>query len=106
MTVVETCDARMSVAIDVGGTFTDVFVVDECGGRVTVAKVASTPEDPAAGVLDALAQAEIDLAQVGFVSHGSTVATNALITRRFPPVAMGDHARVSGHHRGASWEQG
>lgn len=88
MTVVETCDARMSVAIDVGGTFTDVFVVDERGGRVTVAKVASTPEDPAAGVLDALAQAEIDLAQVGFVSHGSTVATNALITRRFPPVAM------------------
>lgn len=87
MTVVE-ADARLRVAIDVGGTFTDVFILDERAGRVTVAKVASTPEDPAAGVLDALARVEVDLAQVGFLAHGSTVATNALITRRFPPVAM------------------
>jgi N-methylhydantoinase A len=80
--------ATTRLAIDVGGTFTDLFILDERGGRVSVAKVPSTPEDSAAGVLIGLEQAEVDLASVGFLSHGSTVATNALITRRFPPVAM------------------
>jgi N-methylhydantoinase A len=76
------------VAIDVGGTFTDLFILDERQGRVSVAKVPSTPDDPAAGILAALEHGEIDLGEVGFLSHGSTVATNALITRRLPSVAM------------------
>jgi N-methylhydantoinase A len=79
---------RLRVAVDVGGTFTDVFVLDEDTSDVRVAKVPSTPRDPMQGVMDGVAAAEIDLADVTLFSHGTTVATNALITRRFPASAM------------------
>jgi N-methylhydantoinase A len=72
----------------VGGTFTDVFVLDEDTADVRVAKVPSTPSDPMEGVLDGVAAADVDLADVSLFSHGTTVATNALITRRFEPAAM------------------
>jgi N-methylhydantoinase A len=76
------------VAVDVGGTFTDVFVLDEESADVRVAKVPSTPRDPMQGVMDGIAAAELDLGDVTLFSHGTTVATNALITRRFPPAAL------------------
>jgi N-methylhydantoinase A len=79
---------RLRVAVDVGGTFTDVFVLDEDTADVRVAKVPSTPRDPMQGVMDGVAAAEVDLADVTLFSHGTTVATNALITRRFPASAM------------------
>jgi N-methylhydantoinase A len=72
----------------VGGTFTDVFVLDEDSADVRVAKVPSTPRDPMEGVMDGVAAADVDLADVTLFSHGTTVATNALITRRFPAAAM------------------
>jgi N-methylhydantoinase A len=78
----------LRVAVDVGGTFTDVFVLDEDNAAVRVAKVPSTPRDPMQGVMDGVAAAEVDLADVTLFSHGTTVATNALITRRFPAAAM------------------
>jgi N-methylhydantoinase A len=74
--------------VDVGGTFTDVFVLDEDTADVRVAKVPSTPRDPMEGVMDGVAAAQVDLADVTLFSHGTTVATNALITRRFPPSAV------------------
>ncbi len=80
--------ARLRVAVDVGGTFTDVFVLDEDSADVRVAKVPSTPRDPMQGVMDGVEAADVDLADVTLFSHGTTVATNALITRRFPPAAM------------------
>jgi N-methylhydantoinase A len=76
------------VAVDVGGTFTDVFVVDEESGDVSVAKVPSTPRDPREAIMDGVAAANVDLDDVTLFSHGTTVATNALITRRFPRIAM------------------
>jgi N-methylhydantoinase A len=79
---------RLRVAVDVGGTFTDVFVLDEDTAEVRVAKVPSTPRDPMQGVMDGVAAAEVDLRDVTLFSHGTTVATNALITRRFPESAM------------------
>ena len=79
---------RLRVAVDVGGTFTDVFVLDEENADVRVAKVPSTPRDPMQGVMDGIAAAELDLGEVTLFSHGTTVATNALITRRFPPAAL------------------
>lgn len=79
---------KLRVAVDVGGTFTDVVVLDEESSAIRVAKVPSTPADPMRGVLDGVASAEVDLADVTLFSHGTTVATNALITRRFPPAAM------------------
>jgi N-methylhydantoinase A len=75
------------VAADVGGTFTDICVLDEGSGTVRVAKVPSTP-DPMEGVLMGIDEAGIDLSEVVLFSHGTTVATNALITRRFPPAGM------------------
>jgi N-methylhydantoinase A len=77
----------LRVAVDVGGTFTDICVLDEEEGAVRVAKVPSTA-DPIHGVLGGIAEAGIDLTQVALFSHGTTVATNALITRRLPAAAM------------------
>ena len=73
-----------SVAVDVGGTFTDVCVLDDDSGDIRVAKVPST-KDPLEGVLAGVEEAGIDLSDVKLFSHGTTVATNALITRRSRP---------------------
>lgn len=78
----------LRVAVDVGGTFTDVFVLDEETSTTRVGKVPSTPDDPGRAVLQAAESVGVDLADVVLFSHGTTVATNALITRRFPPAAM------------------
>ena len=79
---------NLRVAVDIGGTFTDICVLDEDSGALRVAKTASTPEDPLIGAMRGLQEAKIDLHDVTLFSHGTTVATNALITRRLPPAAM------------------
>lgn len=79
---------KKRVAVDVGGTFTDVLVLDEETAEVSVAKVPSTPDDPMRAIMDGVGAANVDLRDVTLFSHGTTVATNALITRRFPPAAM------------------
>ena len=66
------------VGIDVGGTFTDLFLSDP----VTVIKVPSTGDDPSAGVVDALQAAGIDPDDLTALVHGTTIATNAVIERR------------------------
>ncbi|MCW2134362.1 hydantoinase/oxoprolinase family protein [Arthrobacter sp. VKM Ac-2550] len=80
--------ANVRVAVDVGGTFTDVCIFDEETQRMRVTKVPSTPEDPMLAVMNGVKRAEINLADVSLFSHGTTVATNALITRNFPTAAM------------------
>jgi N-methylhydantoinase A len=79
---------RLRTAVDVGGTFTDVCVFDEETRSMRVTKVASTPDNPMEAVLKGIEHAEIDLHDVELFSHGTTVATNALITRNFPRAAM------------------
>ncbi|WP_165241993.1 hydantoinase/oxoprolinase family protein [Corynebacterium lizhenjunii] len=76
------------VSVDVGGTFTDVAIVNVHTHELTVAKVPSTPDDPMLAVMDGLRQGNVELNQVEVFSHGTTVATNALIQRRFPPAAL------------------
>lgn len=78
----------LRVAVDVGGTFTDVCIFDEDTHQVRVTKVPSTPDDPMLAVIAGVERAEIDLSDVTLFSHGTTVATNALITRRFPKAAL------------------
>jgi N-methylhydantoinase A len=72
------------IAVDTGGTFTDVCAYDEQTGRVRVHKVSSTPDDPGRaiiqGVDEMLAEAGTDISQVSFFAHGTTVGTNALLT--------------------------
>jgi len=83
------------IGIDVGGTFTDLVAVDE-GGRVVIAKAASTPRDPSEGLLDGLGllAAELGtdlrglLARTERIVHGTTVATNALLERKGARVAL------------------
>src|SRR6476661_4360462 len=79
--------ANLRVAVDVGGTFTDICILDENNGEVTVGKVPSTA-DPIEAVVDGVVGAGIDLRDVVVFTHGTTVATNALITRKLPPAAM------------------
>jgi N-methylhydantoinase A len=76
------------VGVDTGGTFTDVVVMSE-SGKVWTAKASTTPDDFSRGVMDALAEAARTvgierkelLGRTSLFKHGSTVATNALITR-------------------------
>ena len=80
--------SQTRVAVDVGGTFTDICIMDEATGAIRIEKTASTPDDPMRAVLDGVRQGRIDLKDVTLFSHGTTVATNALITRRLPRTAM------------------
>lgn len=73
-------------AVDIGGTFTDVFV-QRGDGRIVTAKY-PTQANPIEGVLAGMKQAGIDWRDVEFFSHGTTIATNALITRNFPKIAI------------------
>ncbi|WP_431941949.1 hydantoinase/oxoprolinase family protein [Nocardia grenadensis] len=71
------------LGVDVGGTFTDILLIDEDTGRTHRAKTSSTPEDQSIGVLRgierACAAAGITMAEIGEVFHGTTVATNAIL---------------------------
>jgi N-methylhydantoinase A/oxoprolinase/acetone carboxylase beta subunit/N-methylhydantoinase B/oxoprolinase/acetone carboxylase alpha subunit/prolyl-tRNA editing enzyme YbaK/EbsC (Cys-tRNA(Pro) deacylase) len=68
--------------IDTGGTFTDLVVLDDATGRVTVAKQPSTPSAPARAVFDCLAAAGIEPADLASITLGTTVGTNALLERK------------------------
>lgn len=77
----------LRVAVDVGGTFTDICIMDEATGLIRIEKVSST-RDPIDGIMAGVAKAGVDLGRVALFSHGTTVATNALITRRLPRAAV------------------
>lgn len=80
--------ASTRLAIDVGGTFTDVFVFDENTGQISVTKTPSTPSNPERGILDGILKANIDGRDIKVFSHGTTVGTNALIERKLPKTAL------------------
>ena len=86
-TEVDALDKKVRVACDVGGTFTDICVLNEKSGLMHVAKVPTTP-DPIDGVLAGIDAGGVDLNDLLLFKHGTTLATNALITRRFPPAVM------------------
>ena len=78
------------VGVDIGGTFTDVVAVRD--GAVTVTKSPSTPDDPEQGVLDGLEESEdaadYEPGDVDFFSHGTTVATNAVLEGTWADTAL------------------
>lgn len=76
------------LAIDVGGTFTDVFVFDESTGNIFVTKTPSTPKNPERGILDGIEKAQLNGEDIKVFSHGTTVGTNALIERKLPKTAL------------------
>jgi len=79
------------VGIDSGGTFTDLFAVDE-DGREEIVKVPSTPASPDLAVRHALAalidRLDRDPARIEAVLHGTTVAVNAILQHKFPPIGL------------------
>src|SRR5271167_1132296 len=74
------------IGVDIGGTFTDVVLVDEETGQIGVAKAPTTPRDVARGVIDGirqgLAQYRLDPAAVSLLAHATTIVTNALIEKK------------------------
>ena len=77
---------RWRVGVDTGGTFTDLVAVS--GDEERSSKVASTPPDYEQGVLDALSAADLAIADIETLSHGTTVATNAVIMQAGAPTAL------------------
>lgn len=73
---------KLRIAVDIGGTFTDLVAYDESTRGLITVKTPSTPPGFIQGVLDALAKAEISPEEITAFKHGSTIATNAIIERK------------------------
>ena len=80
------------LGVDVGGTFTDLLLINENTGETHTAKVPSTPEDSSVGVLNGIAricdESGVNPKDVSRVMHGTTVATNAVLTGRGAKVGL------------------
>jgi N-methylhydantoinase A len=74
--------------IDVGGTFTDLVFVDDATGEVRLAKVPTTVDNQAFGVLAALDAAGVDPATLDAIVHGTTTTTNAMLERKIARVGL------------------
>jgi N-methylhydantoinase A len=83
---------RFRIGIDTGGTFTDIVAVDAGSGAMRVTKVASTPANPAIGLVRGVHQILDDMgagvADVAGLAHGTTVATNALLQGRIDGLGL------------------
>ena len=80
------------IAVDIGGTFTDIVALEESSGTLHLAKVPSTPEDPANGFINGIEhiteKAGIPPADIAAVFHGTTVATNAILQRKYSQLGL------------------
>src|SRR4051812_37197033 len=77
--------ARYRLGVDVGGTHTDLVLLDTKTGALLVEKIASTPKNPALGVLSGVARffaRGVQAHEIGFFGHGTTITTNALLEMR------------------------
>jgi len=99
------------LGVDVGGTFTDVLVLEEEKGTLTLEKVLSTPEDQSVGVLEGVRQAcqrlGVDPGELDAILHGSTVVTNLILEGKG---ATGGLLTTQGHeqilHLARAWTPG
>lgn len=78
---------KYRVAADIGGTFTDI-VIEPSSGPVFVGKVATTPENPALGVINGIRDLVPDLSDIDFFVHGTTVGLNAFLERKGERVVL------------------
>jgi N-methylhydantoinase A len=83
---------HLRVGVDIGGTFTDLILVNDVTGELTFGKVLTTPRDPSQAVADVLsetlASAAAPAAAVRHVIHGTTLVTNAIIERKGARTAL------------------
>ena len=84
--------ASYRVGVDIGGTFTDLILVETTSGAITVGKSLTTPTDPSEAVetvlRDALARSGVEPGQLEHVIHGTTLVTNSLIERKGSNTAL------------------
>jgi N-methylhydantoinase A len=89
---IDSIDMRYAVAIDTGGTFTDVTLFDRESGRMWTAKTPSTPSDPSIGFMNgieaALEKASLSAGDLAQVFHGTTVATNLILEGKGADVGL------------------
>ena len=76
------------LGIDVGGTFTDLIYVDKENNIIEFAKVPTSSENQAFGVMDAIKKAKLKLDQVKLIVHGTTTTTNALLERKLSKTGL------------------
>ena len=76
------------LGVDVGGTFTDLIYVDKENNTIEFAKVPTSPENQAFGVMDAINKAKLKLNHVKLIVHGTTTTTNALLERKLSKTGM------------------
>ncbi|WP_404934327.1 hydantoinase/oxoprolinase family protein [Nitratireductor sp. L15S-10] len=81
------------VGIDVGGTFTDLILIDsregsDTGARVRVAKTPTTVENQAFGVVNAIRETGVPASEIGLIVHGTTTTTNAVLERQLARTGM------------------
>jgi N-methylhydantoinase A len=81
-------EVQLRVAVDIGGTFTDVVVFHEPDGSLALAKTLSTPAELARGVLDGLTKAAVRFDAVSTLIHGSTIVINSIIERKGAKTAL------------------
>ncbi|CAN5793079.1 hydantoinase/oxoprolinase family protein [soil metagenome] len=85
-------EKRYRVGIDIGGTFTDLVLIDDARGQRAVGKVLTTHEDPSEavenGLVELLGQEGVETEQLGTIIHGTTLVTNALIERKGATTAL------------------
>ena len=87
-----TSSRPVRLAADIGGTFTDLQIFDARTGALASLKTATTPEDPSVGLIVGVKEAArrhaFALADVGYLLHGTTIATNAVLERKLPAGAL------------------
>jgi N-methylhydantoinase A len=85
-------DGHYRVGVDIGGTFTDVVLMDEATGALAVSKSLTTEHDPAVGVVQALvsllADRKVEMDEIQTAIHGTTLVTNAIIQRKGARVGL------------------
>jgi N-methylhydantoinase A len=85
-------DKHHRVGIDIGGTFTDLVLLDDATGKLAVGKVLTTPEDPSEavelGLVELLEREGVAATQLKTIIHGTTLITNALIERKGAKTAL------------------
>ena len=87
-TMVADANIGWIAGIDVGGTFTDLIAIDTASGAVRLAKVPTTPQNQAFGVLAAIESAGLDLPELALIVHGTTTTTNALLERKLAKTGL------------------
>jgi N-methylhydantoinase A len=82
---------KYRLGVDVGGTHTDLVLLDVSSGTIAVEKVSTTPANPALGIMRGIgnfAGRGVDISSIDFFSHGTTITTNALLEMRGAKVGL------------------